>query len=359
MPTPAPEHTATDASPAPTALDVRACRRLLQGNARSFHAASLLLPRRVRDGACALYAFCRVADDAVDVEHGGAQAVAQLRARLDAVYSGRPAPNVADRALAHVVATHPIARPLFDALIEGFAWDAEGRCYDTEDDLLDYAARVAGSVGAMMAALMGVRSAEAVARACDLGVAMQLSNIARDVAEDARIGRLYLPLQWLRDAGIDPQAWRAAPVFDTRLLGVVRRLLQTAEALYARADAGIALLPAACRPGIRAARSLYREIGREVQRRGVAGLNGRVVVPRQRQLALLAAAVAQGRAPNVGNAPLPATRFLVDAALQHGAWSARRAGSVGARLLGLLDLFERLERRDRAARASLNGRALG
>ncbi len=115
-----------------------------------------------------------------------------------------------------VVRRSPCRAPCLDALLEGFAWDAAGRRYDTLDDLLDYAARVAGAVGAMMAVLMGVRDPALLARACDLGVAMQLTNIARDVGEDARAGRLYLPLAWLREAGIDPDAFLADPALQSR-----------------------------------------------------------------------------------------------------------------------------------------------
>ena len=144
-----------------------------------------------------------------------------------------------------------------EALLEGLAWDAEGRSYETIDELFDYAARVAGAVGVMMALIMGVRSPQALARACDLGVAMQLTNIARDVGEDARLGRIYLPRQWLREAGIDADAWLAKPGLDERLRPIVARLLQEADALYARARAGIALLPANCRPAILAAALIY------------------------------------------------------------------------------------------------------
>ena len=122
----------------------------------------------------------------------------------------------------------------------------------------------------MMALLMGVRTPEGLARACDLGVAMQLSNIARDVGEDARMGRLYLPQAWLVEAGIAPDARLAAPVFSPALGAVVRRLLDAADALYRRVDAGVARLPLACRPGINAARFLYAEIGHEVARSGFA-----------------------------------------------------------------------------------------
>ena len=121
----------------------------------------------------------------------------------------------------------------------------------------------------MMTLVMGQRSPEIVARACDLGVAMQLTNIARDVGEDARAGRLYLPLSWLREAGIDPEAWLAKPVFTPEIAAIVQRLLDAADVLYARATLGIANLPLACRPGIYAARALYAEIGRELERGGL------------------------------------------------------------------------------------------
>ena len=98
-----------------------------------------------------------------------------------------------------------------------------------------YAARVAGTVGVMMTLLMGVRDAAALARACDLGVAMQLTNIARDVGEDARAGRLYLPLDWLDEAGVDRDRFLAAPAPSPALARVVARLLAEADRLYARA----------------------------------------------------------------------------------------------------------------------------
>jgi phytoene synthase len=215
----------------------------------------------VRNPAVALYAFCRLADDAVDGGGDRARAVADLKDRLDRAYAGRPDPNPADRAFAAVAARFAIPRALPDALIEGFAWDAEGRRYETLDDLIAYAVRVAGTVGAMMAVVMGERGARGVARACDLGVAMQLTNIARDVGEDARLGRIYLPLQDLRRAGIDPDAFLADPEPGPALAGVVARLLAAADELYARSEAGVATLPADCRPAIQAARRLYEGIG--------------------------------------------------------------------------------------------------
>lgn len=339
--------------PVLTPADLAACRALLAGGSKSFHAASKLLPRRVAEPATALYAFCRVADDVIDLDPGPA-ALAGLRDRLGRAYEGRPLPMPADRALAAVIARYAIPRTVPEALLEGFAWDREGRRYETLADLSAYAARVAGTVGAMMALLMEERRPAVLARACDLGVAMQFSNIARDVGEDARAGRLYLPLAWMREAGLDPDAWLAAPVFDARLAGVVRRLLAEADALYRRSEAGIARLPLACRPGIGAARWIYAAIGHQVARQGFDSVSRRAVVSRRRKLALLARSFGAIALPAAGvDAPvLPATRFLVEAVAAEPRRPREAAPErrLGERVGWMLDLMLRLEQE-----RSLNG----
>jgi phytoene/squalene synthetase len=239
----------------------------------------------VREPACALYAFCRVADDEVD---GGPTRRRPSPACASAWPRSTPAAPPSAWPTAHWPRWCTIRIPpaLPEALIEGFAWDAEGRRYETLDDLHAYAARVAGTVGAMMALLMGTRDPAALARACDLGVAMQLSNIARDVGEDAAHGPPVPAAQWLREAGIDPDAWLAAPASQPGAGRVVRRLLDEADrAVRPRVGSGVAELPLACRPGINAARYLYAEIGHEVARRGLDPLAGRAVVSRRRKLA--------------------------------------------------------------------------
>ena len=341
--------------------DIAACHAALRGGSRSFFAASLFLPRGVCESAAALYAFCRMADDAVDLEDGGLAALACLRERLDGVYAGRPLPFPGDRALADVTQRFAMPRALPDALLEGFEWDARGRRYEDISDLYDYAARVAGAVGAMMALLMGARAPSVVARACDLGVAMQLSNIARDVGEDARAGRLYLPLGWMRAAGIDPDEFLARPVFSAALGSVVQRVLDAADQLYVRAEAGIAHLPRRCRPGIRAARLLYAEIGREVARRGCDSVSSRAVVPGRRKMALLARSFAP-HAPAghlIADPPLDAVAYLVAAVVEAPACAvpvARRGGvkmpdfGVDERISWVIDLFDRLEQREQLGR---------
>jgi phytoene synthase len=245
-------------------------------------------------------------------------------------------------------------RTLPEALIDGLAWDVAGVECETLSDLYAYAARVAGSVGAMMSVLMGVREPETVARACDLGVAMQLTNVARDVGEDARAGRLYLPRAWLRAEGVDAEAWLARPCFNPAVGAVVERLLDEADVLYARADAGIVRLPRSCRPGIFAARHLYREIGVEVARRDFDSISDRARVPTLRKLSLVGRALADTARPRPGiaaAASLAETAYLVDAvATAHPYRSvptAPRPGRLSNRLLWVAQLFATLDARER------------
>ncbi|SFH76447.1 phytoene/squalene synthase family protein [Albimonas pacifica] len=342
---------------APDPGDMAACRAAIRTGSHSFHAASKLLPARVRDPALALYAFCRQADDAVDLAAGGAAdraaSVAQLRRGLARVYAGEPAETPSGRCFAEAARAFDLPRALPEALIEGLAWDAEGRRCATMSELRAYGARVAGSVGAMTTVLMGVRDADALARACDLGVAMQLTNIARDVAEDAAAGRLYLPLDLLRAEGVDPDAFLAAPAPLPGVLAVRAALLREAERLYRRAEPGVAALPAACRPGIWAARLIYAEIGGRVTAGGAEGFfdRARTSSARKAALALRAAACAAGDlvAPDAAGLrapPLAETAFLVEAAARPAPPRRDRAGR-------LLSILSELEARDRALRGSL------
>ncbi|WP_084174842.1 phytoene/squalene synthase family protein [Afifella pfennigii] len=336
------------ASPA----DHAACRELIRTGSRTFFAASMLLPPQIRGPSYALYGFCRLSDDAIDLSDGEAAALDRLRQRLDAAYAGRPVPISADRAFADIVFRYGIPRALPEALLDGFAWDLEGRRYETLGELNAYAARVAASVGAMMAMLMGECGYPVIARACDLGVAMQLTNIARDVGEDARNGRIYLPLSWMREAGIDPDAWLENPQFSDELGAVIHRLLRTADELYLRASSGIARLPWHCRPAIHAACRLYAEIGRELERRGLDSVSQRAVVPASRKAWLLArtSTTRLSGAEGLAFEPLAETQFLVDAAMTaaHSPYlrrSIRRRG-VGEHAEWVIDLFTVLAERD-------------
>jgi phytoene synthase len=223
----------------------------------------------------------------------------------------------------------------------------------------------------MMAIIMGVRSPQAQARACELGLAMQLTNIARDVGEDARNGRLYLPRDWMREAGIDPDEWLRAPTFSPALGSVVSRLLSEADTLYERARLGIAVLPRDCRPAIQAARLVYADIGREVERAGFDSVSRRACVSSQRKLGLMAVAFGAAamsparRQPGDATAPppVPAIQYLVDvASIQSADTSAAQVSDTvprserrphkprfDERMLWAIGLFERLEERQLAS----------
>lgn len=326
--------------------DLAACQAAIRTGSLSFHAASKLLPKSVRDPALALYAFCRIADDAVDEGDDKAYAVLSLRDRLDLVYAGRPRDAAADRAFASVVEDFGMPRALPEALLEGLAWDAVGRRYDDLSGVLSYSARVAAAVGAMMCVLMRVRNADALARACDLGLAMQLTNIARDVGEDAREGRLFLPQDWLAEEGVDSAAFIADPRPNAGVARVTKRLLVQAHGLYQRSEAGVAALPLGCRPGIFAARHIYAGIGTAVARNGHDNISHRARTGAARKVGWLGLAMVRSATSVVlpgtavlHAAPVPEVAFLVTA--------AARAKPHKGRSDALLSVLAQLEARDR------------
>jgi phytoene synthase len=339
--------------------DLAACRELMRGGSKSFFAASLLLPARLRAPATALYAFCRLADDAIDLGEDSKAAMQDLMNRLDAIYLGRPHAIDADRALAQVVHRFGIPRALLDALLEGFLWDSQGKRYETLEDVEAYGARVAGTVGAMMSLIMDTANETALARACELGVAMQLTNIARDIGEDARNGRLYIPRAWFRELGMDADQWLAAPRFDERIARFTQRLLQRADELYQRGTSGIAELPWDCRPAIQAARLIYAEIGRQLERGGLNSIDNRSVVSKPRKLYLIARATAVAvNAPPPGAEKLTpelAIAFLVQSVSDaQGQMPRRQAWRIpqrnfDERVEWMVNLLGRLEERERLA----------
>jgi phytoene synthase len=326
------------------------CVELMRHGSKSFFAASRLLPARHRDAAVSLYAFCRVADDEVDGSGASPDTLAALHRRLDAIYAATPYPIAADQAFARVVHRYRLPRRIPLALLEGFQWDAQGRRYHTFEELLDYCARVAGTVGAMMALVMEVRDERALARACELGVAMQLTNIARDVGEDARMGRIYLPLEWFRAEGLDPDAWLLDPRFSAVIGRLVDRLLSEADALYRRAEEGLWNLPRGCRPAILAARHIYADIGVEIRRAKFDSVNRRAVVSGRRKLARvvqsLPCALSAPRRPR-GHVPLTAIRFLVEAA--RSAIADLPPRNVAEKAAWMVNLLVKVAERERSA----------
>ena len=261
-------------------------RKILARHSKSFALAGKLLPAGMRHDAAALYAWCRRCDDAVDTPEASldrARAVRRLRTELDAVYAGTPQEDPVLAGLQEVVRRHQLPRAYPEDLLAGMAMDVGVVRMATMDELLLYAYRAAGTVGLMMAYLMGVRDARTLRRAVDLGIAMQLTNVCRDVAEDEGRGRVYLPETLLDGAPLPTRAPDiAAPA--------VAAVLGCADAFYRSGDAGLGRLPFRCAVAIRAARLIYAEIGAVVARRDFDVRAGRAVVSHARKLALLARA---------------------------------------------------------------------
>ncbi|MAT87350.1 MAG: phytoene synthase [Aestuariivita sp.] len=302
------------------AEDMAYCEDAIRHGSLSFHAASKVLPAHVRNPALALYAFCRLADDEVDLKADKVPAVRSLQNRMDAAYAGCPLDTPVDRAFASMVKDTDMPKALPEALLEGLAWDAMGRRYQSLSELRSYSARVASAVGVMMCVLMGIRDRNAVARACDLGVAMQLTNIARDVGEDALEGRLYLPIEWMNEAGLDIDEFLANPKSTKAIRQMVRRLVVESERLYLRSESGITKLPLTCRPGIFAARYIYAGIGSVIREQSYQTIATRARTSKGRKISLMGMAILRAASGLVMPQsavlyakPLPEVDFLVTA----------------------------------------------
>lgn len=254
---------------------------------RSFAAASRLMDTSTRESTVLLYAWCRHCDDVIDGQalgHGlGAGTpsdaparLAQLEERTRAACAGEPMDDPVFEGLAEVVRRHGIDPRLPLEHLAGFGMDVRGVHYATLDDLLQYCWRVAGVVGVMMARVMGATAPETLDRACDLGMAFQLTNIARDVLEDALVGRVYLPSDWLAEEGIEGLPGVLDPEHREGLARVATRLVAAAEPYYHSARAGIGHLPIRCAWSIATARDVYRAIGRKVIREGAHAWDARL-----------------------------------------------------------------------------------
>ena len=273
---------------------VERCLETLARHAKSFHFASHVLPAACRAEAAVLYAWCRAADDAIDLAPRDAprENLARLERELDGVYAGLPQTDLVLAAFQEVVRSRAVPPEYPTELLAGLAMDIEKDRYATLDELLQYCFRVAGTVGLMMSHVLGVSDPAALRQAAHLGIALQLTNICRDVREDWDRGRLYLPLDMLSRAG--------APDLDVHLHGelpamahaavatVVRRLLNQADLYYRSGDHGIAALSPRCALSVRTARLVYAAIGDCIAARGYDALSGRAVVPLALKLRLLA-----------------------------------------------------------------------
>jgi phytoene synthase len=259
---------------------------VLSRHGRNFAWAARFLPRAVRHDCARLYAACRTVDDIADRPDPEASTVPAMRLAAIAHDLGREGaiePAATFNALAR---ERGLDLEAARQLVDGVAQDVGDVRIADEAELLGYAHAVAGTVGLMMCDVLGVENPAARPHAAALGIAMQLTNIARDVDEDARLGRRYLPATWI-DAS---PAALVAPDVRTRELGraAVARLLDRAEAFYDSGLAGLDHLPARVRPGIGVAAALYRGIGHALGRRGCAFWNGRVRLTPARKALLVA-----------------------------------------------------------------------
>jgi len=313
---------------------MRACREIMERNSKSFALAARLLPLTSRDRAASVYAFCRRVDDAIDdAPHADqARALAVLHDELDAIYAAKIFRDPSLRAFQAVVKTCHVPPRYPRELIEGMAMDVLGTRYETLDDLLLYCHRVAGVVGLMMCHVFGVTRDDALEQAAQLGIAMQLTNICRDVAEDWQLGRLYLPRELLQKAGaregLDPssQAFPTDEATLTAMQRVMRILLDEADSYYVSAAHGVTALPFRAGLAVRAAHVLYRAIGVEVAARAYDPTRGRAVVSRTKKLELVARALVM----HLANLPAFALERL-----EHGrARSPQRELSFPSEVLG-------------------------
>jgi 15-cis-phytoene synthase len=278
-------------------MSTQVAHAVLAKNSKSFALAGRLLPAQSRDDAAVLYAWCRRADDAIDngSKTGAHERLVILRRELDSVYEGVTQTDVHLDLFQELVQRRGIqkAHPL--ALLDGFAMDLGIVRFQTITELLLYSYRVAGVVGLMMCPILGMSDPRAYRHAVHLGIAMQLTNICRDVKEDWERSRLYLPEEILVQVGAPELGIRLGQSIPEevrpQLALAVRRVLDLAERYYVSGDEGLPYLPTRAAIAIRTARQVYSAIGCEIACRGWDVLQGRAVVSGQEKLRLVLCAV--------------------------------------------------------------------
>lgn len=265
------------------------CRWMIIQGSKSFSLAARLFDPETRDAAFFLSGWCRYCDDQVDrvgLEESREQLeqrLAKLSEATRSVFSGAAQDQPVFIAMQYIVQRYAIPAHYALELIEGMAMDARGTRYQTFQDLSLYCYRVAGTVGLMMSHVMGLRDEQALKHAADLGIAMQLTNIARDITEDASMGRIYLPLAWLKEADIAPGEI-AAVKNRPKLALVTKRLLQEAQRYYLSGDAGLWHLSFRSACAVAAARHVYAEIGSLLLHKGASAWDHRSYVTGPRKL---------------------------------------------------------------------------
>ena len=259
------------------------CRWMIRKGSKSFSLAAKLFDSDTRDAAFFLYGWCRYCDDQVDdagkaeSQYELAKRVKTLKENTSSAFSFAQQREPVFVALQYIVHRYGIPAHYALELIEGMAMDARGTRYNSLKELLLYCYRVAGTVGLMMSHVMGLRDESALKHAADLGIGMQLTNIARDIIEDAAMGRIYLPLGWLQEAQI-PAAELAASEYREKLAMLSLRLLRKADRYYRSGDAGLWYLSFRSACAVSAARQVYSEIGSLLLRKGARAWDQRIYV---------------------------------------------------------------------------------
>jgi phytoene synthase len=270
------------------------CRGIARREARNFYYGFVLLPPERRAGIYAAYAFSRRCDDSVDGDEPLAAklaAVAARKAELDAVYAGEPGEDAVLVALADAVDRFAIPRRHLDALVEGVEMDLTRTRYEDWPALRAYCDRVAGAVGLISLHVFGFSSEDAPGYAAELGVALQLVNIMRDVAEDAERDRIYLPLDELAEHGVREEEILAGTPGEG-FHDLMRAQGQRAHAYFTRGERLLPLLDRRARVCVATMAGLYRGILAEIERRDYDVLAGRVSLGPGRKLAVTAGRVA-------------------------------------------------------------------
>jgi phytoene synthase len=265
---------------------VMQAREAIREGSKSFSAASRLFDRKTRERVWLLYAWCRRCDDLADAQIKGgklgdqskaAKRVKAIRALTERALKGQPPGDPAFDSFGIVARETGITHTMADDVIRGFELDAEGWRPQSEADLMRYCFHVAGAVGVMMAVVMGVspRDEETLDRACDLGIAFQLANIARDVMEDAAAGRCYLPAEWLAEAKIPPDKITHKR-YRKKLAGLAERLAALAKQHRRASVSGTRKLSFRKRWAVLSAAGIYGAIATEVAKRGEHAWDQRV-----------------------------------------------------------------------------------
>ncbi|MCW3796651.1 phytoene/squalene synthase family protein [Sphingomonas sp. BN140010] len=276
---------------------VQAALASISVGSKSFRFASQLFDQPTRERSWLLYSWCRACDDVTDGQTLGHDAVAVndpaariefLRHRTAQALAGEPTGIVPFEALRTVAAECAIPPAVANDHLAGFERDAAGWRPQTTDDLLSYCYQVAGAVGVMMAHVMGVKSGETdtLDRAADLGIAFQLANIARDIVEDARVGRVYLPTEWLEAEGLTG-ADLADPKHRSALARITRRLSDMADAYRRSARVGAARLPFRSRWAVLSASGIYGEVATKAASLGPRAWDSRISTGKGEKAALV------------------------------------------------------------------------